>query len=159
MSKLIIKTIITLLTSSILTACMSSSSLTHNQAKILKKEGFELTKEGWTLGLSDPLLFQINETHLQENQKLYLQRLSIQLLRYDLQKIKIIGHSDDLGNTQYNLLLSQKRAETVKKFFIDKGFKPANILAIGRGSTKPLVPNNSDANRATNRRVNIIITP
>jgi outer membrane protein OmpA-like peptidoglycan-associated protein len=159
MSKLVIKAIAILLASSLLTACMSLGSLTHKQAKMLKKEGFELTEEGWTLGLPERLLFQFNDAQMQESQRLDLQRLSIQLLKYDLQKMKIIGHTDDIGDAQYNLLLSQKRAETVKDVFVDEGFKPANILTIGRGSTKPLVPNNSDANRATNRRVNIIIIP
>lgn len=159
MSKFAIKIIVILITSSLLTACMSLGNLTHKQAKMLKKEGFELTEEGWSLGLPEKLLFQFNDSQIQANQKNDLQRLSNQLLKYNLQKVKIIGHTDDIGNAQYNLALSEKRAEAVKAVFTEKGYQANNIITIGRGSTQPITLNNSETNRAINRRVNIIIIP
>ncbi|HRP02478.1 MAG TPA: OmpA family protein [Candidatus Kapabacteria bacterium] len=65
----------------------------------------------------------------------------------------IVGHTDDVGNDDDNLKLSQERAEAVKQWFVDKGIDGSRLTPIGKGETEPLVPNNSDANRKKNRRV------
>lgn len=67
--------------------------------------------------------------------------------------VKIIGHTDDVGAPEFNLDLSKRRAEAVKKYLVDKGIDPARITTEGRGMTDPRVPNDSDANRAKNRRI------
>jgi OOP family OmpA-OmpF porin len=54
--------------------------------------------------------------------------------------------------------LSQGRADSVKNYLITKGVLLDSITAIGFGESKPLVPNNSDANRERNRRVEFRIT-
>ncbi len=82
-----------------------------------------------------------------------------QLNKYDLQKLKIVGHTDDIGNPEYNQKLSEERAQSVAGIFLKEGFKQTNLNVIGRGSNQPFVPNTSDENRASNRRVAIIIIP
>jgi outer membrane protein OmpA-like peptidoglycan-associated protein len=72
-------------------------------------------------------------------------------------KISVNGHTDDVGDDEQNRILSQKRAETVKSYLIEKGVNSAQVEAIGYGETKPRVPNNSDANRAKNRRTEFVI--
>ena len=54
--------------------------------------------------------------------------------------------------------LSQSRADSVKKYLVSKGISADLITAKGFGETKPLVPNDSDANREKNRRVEFKIT-
>ena len=159
MFKLFIKGIITFFISISLTACLSLGGLTHKQAKMLKNEGFTLTEEGWTLGLPEKLLFDFDTFNIATPQQTELKQLSEQLLKYDLQKLKIIGHTDNVGDIHYNITLSKKRAERVKEIFIEEGFKENNIQTVGRGPSQPLVENNSEENRAINRRVNLIILP
>ena len=155
----IIKTTFTLLCCTFLTACMNLGHLNYKQVHMLKKEGFSLTNEGWTLALPEKLLFGFDSTEIQESQKASLNRLSSQLQKYNLDKLKIIGHTDDIGNESYNQTLSEKRAQNVANVFIQAGYKQQNIQTFGRGSSQPLVQNTSNENRAINRRVNVIIIP
>lgn len=67
--------------------------------------------------------------------------------------IEIEGHTDDVGSDSYNMTLSDKRANAVRDYLLEKGISPDRIQAKGYGETKPEVPNDSDENRALNRRV------
>jgi outer membrane protein OmpA-like peptidoglycan-associated protein len=126
---------------------------------MLKKEGFVLTEEGWSLGLPERLLFDFNKSDIKPENGKEIVRLAKQLNKYDLQKLKIVGHTDDIGNPEYNQKLSEERAQSVAGIFLNEGFKQTNLNVIGRGSNQPFVPNTSDENRASNRRVAIIIIP
>jgi OOP family OmpA-OmpF porin len=67
--------------------------------------------------------------------------------------VNIVGHTDDVGAPEFNLDLSKRRAEAVKKYLVDKGIDASRITTEGRGMTDPEVPNDSEANRAKNRRI------
>ena len=71
--------------------------------------------------------------------------------------IELSAHTDDVGSEKYNLRLSQKRGEAARKYLLRNGVEPERIVAKGYGKTKPLVPNDSDENRAINRRVEFTI--
>jgi outer membrane protein OmpA-like peptidoglycan-associated protein len=68
-------------------------------------------------------------------------------------KVLIEGHTDDLGTARVNLQLSASRAEVVRILLIRAGVSGSRLTARGFGETKPLVPNTSAVNRASNRRV------
>jgi OOP family OmpA-OmpF porin len=68
-------------------------------------------------------------------------------------KVILEAHTDDVGNAQYNMGLSQRRAASVKQKLVDLGISANRIETIGYGETKPKVPNDSAQNRAQNRRV------
>ncbi|MFC1393479.1 OmpA family protein [Acinetobacter junii] len=142
-----------------LAGCLSFGPLKYRQVKMLKKEGFVLTEEGWSLGLPERLLFDFNKSDIKPENAKEIIRLAKQLNKYDLQKLKIVGHTDDIGNPEYNQKLSEERAQSVAGIFLKEGFKQTNLNVIGRGSNQPFVPNTSDENRASNRRVAIIIIP
>lgn len=142
-----------------LAGCLSFGPLKYRQVKLLKKEGFVLTNEGWTLGLPERLLFDFNNAELKQSHEAELVRLASQLNKYDLNKLKIVGHTDDVGDTAYNQKLSEERAQSVANLFLARGFKQENIYVIGRGSTQPYVPNTTNENRAINRRVAIVVIP
>lgn len=142
-----------------LAGCLSFGPLKYRQVKMLKKEGFVLTEEGWSLGLPERLLFDFNKSDIKPENGKEIVRLAKQLNKYDLEKLKIVGHTDDIGNPEYNQKLSEERAQSVAGIFLNEGFKQTNLNVIGRGSNQPFVPNTSDENRASNRRVAIIIIP
>lgn len=68
-------------------------------------------------------------------------------------RVEIAGHTDADADDAYNLDLSQRRAEAVRAYLIEKGVAAERLIAKGYGESKPLVPNTSDANKAKNRRV------
>lgn len=68
-------------------------------------------------------------------------------------KIELSGHTDNVGNKEALMKLSEDRAEEVKLYLVKKGIKKDRILGKGLGPTKPLVANDSDENRERNRRV------
>ncbi|MBN1349281.1 OmpA family protein [candidate division KSB1 bacterium] len=70
---------------------------------------------------------------------------------------EVSGHTDDLGTEAYNQQLSEKRARSVRDFFISRGIPSENISHSGFGENHPMVPNTSMLNRSLNRRVEIKI--
>ncbi len=71
----------------------------------------------------------------------------------EISRVRVEGHTDDQGAAAANKRLSQARAESVKKWLAAKGIAGTRLAAAGFGSEKPLAPNDSEANRAKNRRV------
>ena len=105
------------------------------------------------------LLFDFNKANIKPEHVQEINRLAKQLNKYDLHKLKIVGHTDDIGNPEYNQKLSEERAQSVASIFVQQGFKQNDLTAVGRGSSQPFVPNTSDENRANTRRVAVIIIP
>ncbi|MDY0249222.1 MAG: OmpA family protein [Pseudomonas sp.] len=73
-------------------------------------------------------------------------------------RIELDGHSDSWGNRLSNREVSRQRALTVKQFFIDQGVPEEHIVVRFHGERYPLKPNNSEANRELNRRVNVVLS-
>ncbi|MFS8513056.1 MAG: anion permease [Planifilum fulgidum] len=75
-------------------------------------------------------------------------------------KVLIKGHTDSKGSDAYNMKLSQRRAEAVRKALVDRFGVPASMLtAKGYGEREPLVPNDTESNRQKNRRVEFVVEP
>ena len=72
--------------------------------------------------------------------------------------IEVQGHTDDIGSAQYNKLLSQWRADAVKKYLSEHGIDASRLTSKGYGKERPLVANTNNDNRALNRRVQFIRT-
>ncbi len=72
--------------------------------------------------------------------------------------LEIQGHTDNVGSAQYNKKLSQSRADSVRAYLGAHGISVARLVAVGYGMAQPVVPNNTAANRALNRRVQFIRT-
>lgn len=102
--------------------------------------------------------FEFDSSVLTEESQTGIQMLTDFLQRNPELKVQLAGHTDDVGNAQYNLKLSADRAEVVCKALIDKGIDENRLSAKGYGASKPLVPNDSDEHRAKNRRTEMIIT-
>jgi OOP family OmpA-OmpF porin len=70
-------------------------------------------------------------------------------------KVEINGHTDSTGSAEYNLGLSERRANTVMKYFVDKGIDASRLTAKGFGLTQPVADNGTKEGRAKNRRVEL----
>ena len=98
------------------------------------------------------LLFKTDSYTLFEESKAILDLFAIYLTSNPEYFIKIEGHTDDIGDDRSNLLLSQKRAQEVRKYLISKSIDKDRLQAKGYGEQKPKVANTSDENRRVNRR-------
>ena len=67
-------------------------------------------------------------------------------------RVRIEGHTDNIGGEAFNLKLSQKRAESVRAFLVAKGVSPDRLEAVGYGLTRPISSNKTGKGRAQNRR-------
>ena len=72
-------------------------------------------------------------------------------------RIRIIGHTDNVGSDRSNQILSEGRCEEVRRAMIERGIASDRIEIEGRGERDPIVPNDSDSNRQMNRRVEIVL--
>ncbi len=77
-------------------------------------------------------------------------------LKNDL-KIEVAGHTDDVGSDESNLILSQQRADAVRKYLISKGINAQRITAVGYGETQPVAYNDTEEGRKLNRRTEVRI--
>jgi OOP family OmpA-OmpF porin len=103
------------------------------------------------------LNFEFNKSTLDKDSKTYLNNVVMLLDKVPSMKMKISGHTDNVGADEYNKDLSKKRAAAVHDFLISKGISKDRLSYEYFGASRPLVPNDSDANRAKNRRVEFAI--
>jgi len=73
-------------------------------------------------------------------------------------EVEISGHTDNTGSRNWNMELSQKRAESVKDWFISKGISGSRITTIGMGPDNPIAPNDTEEGRYKNRRIDFTRT-
>jgi outer membrane protein OmpA-like peptidoglycan-associated protein len=101
--------------------------------------------------------FEFNSANLDEKSQQYLNDLSKALLDNPQLKIKLVGHTDNIGSDKFNLRLSIYRAEVIKEFISKKGVEISRILIDGKGMREPLNANKNEQERASNRRVELTI--
>jgi outer membrane protein OmpA-like peptidoglycan-associated protein len=113
---------------------------------------------GLIVNLSD-VLFDFNKATLKPGAREKLSKLAGILLAYPGNyKIEIEGHTDAIGSEEYNLKLSQERAQTVRDYLTQANVSADRIVAVrGLGKSVPVADNNTEAGRQMNRRVELII--
>ncbi len=103
------------------------------------------------------ILFETNSSELSNRSKFILRQFSEFLKENPSAKILIQGHTDDKGDAEQNMILSQQRAEAVKQYLIQLNISADRLSAKGYGMTMPKVANSSESNRARNRRTDFVI--
>jgi OOP family OmpA-OmpF porin len=99
--------------------------------------------------------FEINSANLGYISYKELDGLVDFLNKYPEVKIEVSGHTDDIGENQYNIELSKKRSETVAEYLVTKGVNIQRIRTFGYGETQPLIQSTSADARSLNRRVEV----
>ncbi|GAB2837931.1 OmpA family protein [Ferruginibacter profundus] len=102
--------------------------------------------------------FDFNQATITANSKLALDKLVKIFNEYPETNILVEGHTDDKGTENYNLTLSQKRADAVGNYLKANGIAASRLTIKWYGESQPKVDNTTDANRAENRRVEFGIT-
>jgi len=114
--------------------------------------------ENGRLLLTRPVHFQRTRARIERRSLPLLEQVAEVLrLSPQIRRLSLNGHTDDRGDDQSNLVLSQDRMNAVRQWLIDHGVAPERLEAHGYGETRPIVPNESTRNRALNRRVEFII--
>ena len=109
-------------------------------------------KENTSFTLNN-IFFHFDSTNVRKDSELELDR-TVELLKASpTMTVEISAHTDDKGSDAYNNKLSQGRADSVVKYLVSKGIAKERLTAKGYGKTKPSVANDSEENRAKNRRV------
>ncbi len=122
----------------------------------IKVVTFEEMKEDSIAVEINNLFFAFGQSSLLNYSKPELVRLSRIIQQFDL-SIQINGHTDNIGETDNNMRLSEARAQSVKSFLIDLGCKAESMTIIGHGEKHPIASNETESGRAKNRRVEIVI--
>ena len=107
-----------------------------------------------SLKILDRVYFDNGKATIQKRSNPLLDNVASVLVAHaEIAMLQIEGHTDDVGKAEANKKLSQDRADAVKAYLVKKGVPEARLRAVGFGSEKPAVPNDTPANREQNRRV------
>jgi OmpA-OmpF porin, OOP family len=102
--------------------------------------------------------FEINQDEIQREAKENLAALSAFMKKFPDTSAVIEGHTDDVGSDDYNLQLSQRRAESVVDYLVNSnGIAASRLSAVGYGESRPLVSNATEEGKRQNRRVDAVI--
>ena len=122
-------------------------------------EGIDVTfDENNPDGTKAGVYFETNKYNISANSKLALDKLQQIFAEYPETNILIEGHTDNVGTDTYNMGLSQRRASAVGNYLRSASVSSSRLITKWYGESQPKVENNSDGNRALNRRVQFVIT-
>ncbi|WP_308420205.1 OmpA family protein [Dyadobacter sediminis] len=117
----------------------------------------ERVGEGINLTFNSGLLFKLNSSDLSEDARQELQKVAGILSKYEDTQILLEGHTDDTGSDKYNMKLSERRAEAVSSYLESQNLPSSRLKTKWYGEAQPKFPNDSEANREKNRRVELAI--
>ncbi len=115
------------------------------------------TPRGLVVTLGD-VLFDTGKSNLKQDAQISLAKVSVILQQYPDLKLQIEGYTDAVGGDEYNLKLSQDRANATQAFLVNNGVSPSSVTATGYGKSRPVADNSSAAGKALNRRVEMVVS-
>ena len=115
------------------------------------------TARGLVMNMSD-VLFDFNKYTLKPEAREKLAKVSGILLAYPGLKVQVEGYTDNIGSDEYNQKLSEERADGVRDYLVSQSVKDDNVTAAGYGKSNPVADNSSNAGRAQNRRVQLVVS-
>lgn len=141
-------------------AAQQESANAQQKAADLQRQIAELnakpTERGLVVTLGD-VLFDTGQAELKSGATTNLAKLATFLNQHQNRSVMIEGHTDTVGNADYNQALSQRRADSVKDWLMKQGIHSDRLVTAGKGETSPVSGNDSASGRQLNRRVEVII--
>jgi outer membrane protein OmpA-like peptidoglycan-associated protein len=119
---------------------------------VIEQEIMEVLKMAF-----DNLEFETAKDIIKDESKPSLDELATVLLKKTTWKLEIAGHTDNVGDDNKNMVLSKKRAESLKAYLVAKGVDATRLSTLYFGETKPIGDNNTPEGRKKNRRVEMKI--
>jgi outer membrane protein OmpA-like peptidoglycan-associated protein len=136
----------------------------ENQKRVMeqatKGTGVEVTQTAdnrLRLEIPSDISFDVGRADIKPKLRPVLDRFAATLAENQATVVTVVGHTDNTGSDAINDPLSRERAVRTRDYLSARGVSPSRFSVEGRGSHEPLVANNSDANRARNRRVEIFV--
>ena len=112
---------------------------------------------GLIANMSD-VLFRSGSFELAPGARERLAKVSGIILAYPSLHVAVEGHTDSVGGDEYNQTLSERRAESVRDYFVQQGISASSVQARGFGKTEPIASNDTPEGRQQNRRVELILS-
>ncbi|KAA3641660.1 MAG: hypothetical protein DWP95_06405 [Proteobacteria bacterium] len=135
-----------------------------HQEKELREElqgtGVQVVRNGDQIQLIMPsnITFNTDEYLIKNEFYATLDSVGKVLYKYKDTHLEVIGHTDSTGNDNYNMTLSQRRANSVAAYLENRGIPGVRLTTIGMGRSQPIASNSTADGRAQNRRVELYIT-
>ncbi|MDN5871046.1 MAG: OmpA family protein [Nitrococcus sp.] len=130
------------------------------QIEELKEQLSELkpkqTAEGIVLTIGD-VLFAFDSAELSAAADAPLDKLASFLRAHPSYRVRVEGYTDSVGSMAYNQRLSERRAQSVADAMMARGIASGRMTVVGYGEANPVAPNSTEAGRARNRRVELVI--
>lgn len=124
-----------------------------NEAEVYKKEKQVIIR-------LKAMYFPVGQSFIMPENYALLSKVQRAIRLFEEPDVIIGGHTDSTGSEALNELLSQRRAEAVRQYFVANATIPYDkIIAVGYGSMRPIASNATEAGRAMNRRIDITIAP
>ena len=108
-------------------------------------------------GFKYPIQFDFNSSVVREESMIRIDELAELMERYPKLRLEIQGHTDNIGGEEFNQKLSDARAKSVMLEMIKRGIEEKRLRARGFGMSQPVAPNDSERNRAINRRTQFVV--
>lgn len=115
------------------------------------------TPRGLVVNMGD-VLFATGKYNLRPEAQIVLAKLSGIILSHPGLNLAVEGYTDSIGSDDFNLKLSEQRADTVRDYLVSQGLADSTVTAKGFGKTNPVADNDSAAGRQKNRRVEIVVS-
>jgi outer membrane protein OmpA-like peptidoglycan-associated protein len=103
-------------------------------------------------------MFDFNKYSLKPSAREKIAKVSGILLAYPGLKVQVEGYTDPTGNDEYNIKLSQQRADAIRDHLVAQGVPAASVTAIGYGKANPVASNDTADGRQENRRVELVVS-
>jgi outer membrane protein OmpA-like peptidoglycan-associated protein len=117
----------------------------------------ERVGEGIQVTFDSGLLYDFDSDRIKAEAATNLRNLAQSLQKYPKTDVLIVGHTDATGSDDYNMRLSQQRADAASRFLTGEGIASTRLRTSGRGELEPIMTNDTESGQAANRRIEVAI--
>ena len=127
----------------------------------LRGTGVSVTRNGDNIHLNMPgnITFETDSANVNSSFYPVLNSVTLVLNEFEKTLIQVVGHTDSTGAAEYNQRLSERRAESIRDYFLSRQIAPVRIQTFGRGEMDPIASNDTPDGRQRNRRVELVLVP